>query len=203
MSPRAPLMAACLAVIMFAGCSSTDFGSPSPSATTPSQTATSAAPTPTASRIPTWSAEQALAIAAVDDFQAASERIGSNPAGFTVKQMTALLGKSAGGEVVTSAVTAYTSLKKRGLRYDGTTVVLSTDATKASDVGYGTEVIVTRCIDQRDLRVHDESGRVLTDDQLGYVIPEFNLRQFTVQKHEGSRSFLVYGMATVKGECDS
>ena len=117
--------------------------------------------------------------------------------------MTALLSESAGGDVVTSAVTAYTSLKKRKIRYDGTTVVLSTVATRASDVGYGTEVVVTRCIDQRDLRVRDESGRALTEDQLGYGIPAFNLRQLTVQKRGDSGRFLVYGIATVKGECGS
>lgn len=203
MSPRAPLIAVCLAVAMLSGCSPTDPGSPSTASTSASQSATSAAPTPTPSPTPTWSADQAAAIEAVDNFQAASERIGTNPASFSVKQMRTLLGKSAGGDVVSSAVTAYTSLKERKLRYDGTVVVLSTAATKASDVGYGTEVVVTRCIDQRDLRVRDDSGRVLTEDQLGYSIPKFNLRQLTVQKRGDSGRFLVYGIATVKGDCGS
>jgi hypothetical protein len=150
---------------------------------------------------PTWSADQAAAIAAVDEYRAAIHRIEGNPAGFSKAQMTAILAEVAGGKVVPGNVADYLDLKKRGLRYDGDTTVVSTTVSEAGAAHYGTEVFVTRCTDQRALRVVDEAGREIDADELGYAIPDFNLRQYTVIKRTGTDRFLVYGLAPAKGEC--
>jgi len=115
--------------------------------------------------------------------------------------MRALLKKWAGPEVVKSNVDSFLSLKKRGYRYDIQTNVLSTKAARASDVGYGTEVVITRCIDQRPARVLDKNGAEVSEAVLGYRVSEFILRQYTAQKRTGDKAFLVYGLAPAKGRC--
>lgn len=115
--------------------------------------------------------------------------------------MRTLLKPSAGPEVVNSNVASYLDLKKRGFRYEGATAVLTTLASKASDVGYGTEVVVTRCVDQRGIRVVDKDGAEVSAEKLGYALPDFNLRQYTVQKRTTDKGFRIYGIAPAKGEC--
>jgi hypothetical protein len=154
-------------------------------------------PTPT----PTWSAEQVAAITAVNDFRVASQKLAADPAAYTKSEMTALLKKSAGGAVLTNAVSGYLSLKKRGMRHVGDSLVVSTLATRASDVGYATQVIVTMCIDQQALKVVDKDGKELTKEEAGYEIPDFNLRQYTVQRRTKSNAFVVFGLGQAKGEC--
>jgi len=200
-----PKLLACVTVCLLAGCSPSPTPSPSPVAPTsgssqasPTATAsTSVSPTPT----PTWSADQAAAIRAVDDFRAASRDIGADPAQFSEAEMRALLKKASAGNVLTGALTGYLRLKKLGYHYLGEAPVLMTTATRASDVGYALQVIVTKCIDQRALQVVDSAGSEVSEKELGYTIPDFNLRQYTVQKRTGSKVFLVYGIAPTKGEC--
>lgn len=196
------MAAACLAAFLIAGCSSTDAGSPSPNTpSAPPPASTVSAPTSTPSPTETWSADQAAAIDVVNSYRAVSEKIGEDPAAFTEASMTSRLKKTAGEEVVRANVASFLSLKERGLRYQGSTVPMTTSASKASDVGYGVEVIVTRCIDQRALQVIDKSGREVGEEELGYKVPDFNLRQYTVQKRTGTSAFLVYGIAPAKGDC--
>ena len=206
MAPSPARIAALVTCILLCGCTSTaPTPSIAPSQTTPSST--SATPSPTASvtstPTPTWSVEQAAAIAAVDGYRAASDEIGANPAGFTEAQMRSMLNKWAGPAVVKSNVASYLKLKKQGFRYDSGTKVLTTTATAASDVGYGTEVVITRCIDQSPARVLDKNGEVVSEAELGYKIPQFLLRQYTAQKRTGDKAFRVYGLAPTKGECGS
>jgi len=198
MAPTPALIAACITFVLLSGCTS---AVTSPSSSTPAVSAspTQTAPSPTPS--PTWSAEQAAAIATVDEYRTSGQKIWADPAAFSEKQMRALLKSSAGPKVVDANVASYLDLKKRGFRYDGATAVLTTTATKASDVGYGTEVIVTRCIDQRALRVLDATGAEVSTAQLGYELPDFNLRQYTVQKRGADKAFRVYGIAPTKGKC--
>lgn len=166
------------------------------SATTGStQVSSSAAPTAT------WSPEQAAALLAVDGYRAASDEIGANPAKFSEAQMRSMLKRWAGPEVVKSNVASFVALKKRGFKYEINTTVLTTKASRASDVGYGTEVVVTRCIDQRPAKVLDKNGAEVSQEELGYRVPEFLLRQYTAQKRTADKTFLVYGLAPAKGEC--
>ena len=194
------LIAVVITAFVCASCATA--GSPPstpPSAVTPSTSVTSASPSATPT--PSWSAEQEAANQAVDDYRAAIGTIEVDPAAFSEAQMTAILKKVAGGEVVTSNVGSYLSLKKRGFRFDGETSVLTNKVSSGSDASYGREVFVTRCLDQRALRVLDKDDREVTDSALGYSIPDFNLRQYTVVKRTGTPKFLVYGLAAVKGEC--
>ncbi|MFV0429544.1 MAG: hypothetical protein ACK5KO_08990 [Arachnia sp.] len=202
MAPTPALIAACSVFLLLSACT--------PSAVTPPPTspATAPTPTPTASQVspsatpsPTWSADQAAAIAAVDEYRAASDQIAADPASFSEPEMRSLLGKWAGPEVVKANVASYLSLKKRGFRYGGSTIVVSTRATRAADVGYGTEVVITRCIDQRAATVLDKAGVEVAESELGYNIPDFLLRQYTAQKRAADKSFRVYGLAPAKGEC--
>jgi hypothetical protein len=190
--------------MLLCGCTSAvPTPSPAPSLTAPSSPSATSSPTASATptSTPTWSVEQAAAITAVDGYRAASDEIGANPTGFTEAQMRTLLGKWAGPEVVKSNVASYLQLKKRGFRYDSGTKVLTTAATRASDVSYGTEVVITRCIDQSPARVLDKDGEVVSEAELGYKIPQFLLRQYTAQKRTDDKTFRVYGLAPTKGEC--
>lgn len=202
MAPTPALIAACSVFLLLSACT--------PSAVTPPPTSpgTAPTPTPTASQTspsvtpsPTWSADQAAAIAAVDEYRAAIHTIERDPAGFTEAQMTAILSKVAAGKVVAANVGSYLDLKKRGYRYDGDTSVVSTLVSNPSKESFGTEAFVTRCIDQRALRVLDSAGNEVTREELGYNVPDFNLRQYTVVRRTGSETFLVYGLAPAKGEC--
>jgi hypothetical protein len=115
--------------------------------------------------------------------------------------MRAMLSKWAGPEVVKSNVASYLKLKKQGFRYDSGTKVLATTATRVADVGYGTEVVITRCIDQSPARVLDKNGEAVSEETLGYRIPQFLLRQYTAQRRADDKAFRVYGLAPTKGEC--
>ena len=202
MAPTPALIAALVTCLTLSACSPSGAGTASP--TTPGPVPSSATSDPTtASETPsqTWSTEQAAAIQAVDEYRAANDRIGADPAGYTEAQMRAMLGKWAGPEVVKSNVASFLSLKKRGFRYDIHTTVLTTKASRASDVGYGTEVVITRCIDQRPAKVLDKSGGEVSEAELGYRVSEYLLRQYTTQKRNGDSSFRVYGLAPTKGEC--
>jgi hypothetical protein len=163
----------------------------------PSTPAASTSPTPSA----TLSADQAAAAQAVEDYRAAIRPIASNPAAYTEAQMRTILEKVAGGEVVSANLGSYLSLKKRGFRYDGDATAITTKVGFVGKPNYGLEVAVTKCLDQRTIRVLDKAGDEVSEAELGYNIPDFNLRQYTTIKRTGSDKFLVYGIASVKGEC--
>lgn len=204
MAPTPARIAVLATCMLLCGCTSAvPTPSTAPSLTTPSSPSATSSPTAstTPTPTPTWSVEQAAAITAVDGYRAASDKIGANPAAFTESQMRTLLGKWAGPEVVKSNVASYLKLKRQGFRYDSGTKVLTTTATRASDVGYGTEVVITRCIDQSPAQVLDKDGEVVSEAELGYKIPQFLLRQYTAQKRTDDKTFRVYGLAPTKGEC--
>jgi hypothetical protein len=201
MAPTPALIAVSVAFVLLSGCT-TSTPIPSPSAASPATTPAATAPeSPSATPTPTWSTDQAAAIAAVDGYRASSDQIGREPSVLTEAQMKSLLGKWAGPEVVKANVASYLALKKRGFRYDTGSKVLSTAASSASDTGYGTEVVVTRCIDQSPARVLNKNGEVVSESELGYSVPRFLLRQYTAQQRAGDKTFRVYGLAPAKGDC--
>ncbi len=202
MASSSSLVVGCLAAILLSACTSSSpptGAEPVPSATESRTTSASGTPTPTPT--PTWSEEQAAAVEAVDAYWAAIGRIEVNPAGFSEAEMKAILGKVAGPEVVAANVGSYLGLKERGFRYDGTAVALTTKASEPSTVSYGVEVFVTRCVDQRELRIVDASGVEVSEEELGFRVPDFNLRQYTVVKTKDSDAFIVYGLDPAKGKC--
>lgn len=202
MVSRASLgVAACTAVVVLSACTIAGSPSPSGSPSPVSPTVVSATPTPTPTQ--TWSAVEQAAIAAVDAYRDAGLRIENNPAAFTEKQMKAILTKVAGPEVVKANVGSYLNLKNRGFRYAGTVVPLMTMSHGVSDIGYATQVIVTRCNDQRGLKAVDKDGREVDEATLGYKLPEFNMRQYVVQKRKGDTHFRVYGIGKASGSCGS
>ncbi len=202
MAPTPALIAASVLLVLLSGCTAPPASSPpSPSAPTSSASATAPSESPSVTPTPTWSADQAAAIAAVDGYRTASQQIGTNPAAFTGAQMKTILGKWAGPAVVKANVASYLALKKRGFRYDTGNTVLNTLASSASETGYGTEVVITRCIDQSPARVLDKNGAEVSEHKLGYQVSQYLLRQYTAQKRSGDKTFRVYGLAPTKGEC--
>lgn len=203
MAPTPALIAVLVSCALLCGCTSTVTNPPSTSPAPPSSSTATPSSGQSASATPssTWSAEQAAAEKAVSDYRAAIRPIASNPAAYSEAKMRAILTKVAGGDVVSANVGSYMSLKKRGFRYDGDATAVSTKVANAGKPAFGVEVAVTKCLDQRAIRVLDESGREVTESELGYSIPDFNLRQYTAIKRTGSDKFLVYGIASVKGEC--
>lgn len=203
MAPTPALIAALVACLLLSGCtpSVATTSTPPPSQTASPSISPTPSSTPSVTPSATLSVEQAAALLAVDGYRAASDQIGSDPAGFSEAEMRSLLGKWAGPQVVKANVASYLELKKHGYRYAGATTVMSTKATRASDVGYGTEVVITRCIDQRAAKVLDKTGTEVDEADLGYNIPDFLLRQYTAQKRDADKSFRVYGLGPAKGEC--
>ena len=202
MAPTPALIAALVTCLTLSGCSPSGAATASPTTSGPVPSSAMSSPTTaSATPSPAWSTEQAAAIQAVDGYRAASDQIGADPARYTEAQMRSMLGKWAGPEVVKANVASYIALKKRGYRYAGTTIVVSNKVSRASDVGYGMEVVITRCIDQRVATVLDKTGAEVSEAQLGYSIPDFLLRQYTTQKRTADASFRVYGLGSAKGQC--
>jgi len=201
MAPTPALIAVVTAVLAVTGCTSTVSPPSSSPPVTPTQTSSSFPPSASVTPTPPWSRDQAAAIAAVDGYRAAGEQIGTAPGDFTEAQMQALLAKWAGPAVVKANVASYLDLKKRGFRFVGVTSVVTTNATPATDVGYGTQVVITRCIDQRAARVVDSAGAEVSETELGYPIPEFLLRDYTAQKRTGEKSYRIFGLGSAKGQC--
>ena len=202
MVSRAPLVATASALaILLAACMPAGSPSPSVPSNPASPTVTSAMPAPTPTE--TWSAVERDAIDAVDAYRDAGLRIENNPAAFTERQMRAVLTAVAGPDVVKANVGSYLNLKKRGFRYAGTVLPLMTTSHGATDLGYGTQVIVTRCNDQRALKVLDRDGREVDEATLGYKVPKFNMRQYVVEKRKRDERFRVYGIGSASGSCGS
>lgn len=202
MAPTPALIAVLVMFLTLSACSPSGAATASPTAPGPVPSSVTSHPTTaSATPSPTWSTEQAAAIQAVDGYREASDQIGMNPSGFSEAEMRVLLAKWAGTEVVKANVASYMALKKHGYRYAGATTVVSTKASRASDVGYGTEVVITRCIDQRAATVLDKTGAEVSEAQLGYSIPDFLLRQYTAQRRTADSSFRVYGLGSAKGQC--
>jgi hypothetical protein len=171
-------------------------GSPSiPSATQSTPTTPATSPTPS----PTWNTQQQDAIRAVEEFSAASTKIAQDPAAFTKTQMTLLLKKTIGGDMIASNVTFYLNMKARGYRQIGEGRSASIAASPVSDNGRGDEVHVTLCRDLKGMSVVDRNGDPVSDEAFQY--PAFTLRQFSVRRPPGEKSFRVFGVQTVTGVC--
>ena len=205
MAPTPTLIAAVTFAVLLAGCTSnapSSASSPTQTSGDPASTSTSSpTATSTPSPTPTWSDEQAAAVQAVDGYRAAIRPIAEDPASFSEARMREILKKVAGGKVVDANVGSYMSLRKRGFRYDGDPVAVSTKMSDVSRPSYGVEVFVTKCLDQREVRVLDTAGREVPEAELGYPVPDFNLRQYTVIMETGTNRFLVFGLASAKGQC--
>jgi hypothetical protein len=137
----------------------------------------------------------------VDAYWAAAAKIERDPAAFSEPEMSATLRKVAGDEVVAANVGTYLDLKKRGFRFEGSRKALTTEVSEPATKSYGMEINVTRCVDQRGIRVVDKTGTEVSASVLGYEIPAFNLRQYTVVKTKNDKTLRVYGLGYAEGAC--
>lgn len=189
---RIVALAASLSVAL-GGC--TPAGGSTPSVmVTPSATPTrTASPSPTS----TWSADQTAAVAAVQGYIEASDRLSNNPSGFTKAQMKAELARySEGGMADTSW---FVDMAKRGHHQTGQIKILRVVPTKVANThdDRGLEVHVLVCQDQSDLQIVNSQGKPVKGEQM----PKFNLRQYTVLKRSSVKKWKVAGAATVNGAC--
>ena len=114
-----------------------------------------------------------------------------------------MMRKVAGPAVVRANVSSFMDLRKRGLRYDGIVVATMTVTHPEKATSDGVEIYVTRCNDQRGFRALDKNGQIVDEMTLGYPIPAFNLRQYTVRKPAGEGRFRVFEIGPVAGRCGS
>ena len=194
-SPRARAALCALTTLLLTACTptpSTSPASPTPSVTTASP---AASPSPTS----TLDAEQAAAAQAVDDFNATSVTIAANPAAFSTAEMTEMLERSVGGDMVSANVGWFMQMKQRGYRDEGSVKILSTIVSEVTDDGRGREVHVTQCRDQSGLHAVDDRGDVVMEAAFQY--PTYNSRQYSVRMPPGESVFRVFGMQTVNGTC--
>jgi hypothetical protein len=203
---RLSALVGAVALAVIAGCtpSGTTTQTATPPATSASTTSTpTVTPSATETPIPTWGAEQAAAIQAVDDFDATSTAIAADPGSFTEGQMTELFEKSVGGDVLTRNVESFLTMGEKGYREVGSREAVFTLATEPVDDGRGAEVHVTRCWNQQDLTVVDSDGVPVgeKDGDEGYLYPDYNLRQYTVLKPPDESAFRVFGVQTINGAC--
>lgn len=194
---------AVLTTLTLAACTPTNVATMSPSGnpslSSASQTTTPITPATSPTPPPTWNAQQQAAIRAVEEFSAASTKIAQNPSGFTKTEMTLLLKKTIGGDLIASNVTFYLNMKARGFRQIGEGRSASIEASPVSDNGRGDEVHVTLCRDLKGMSVVDRNGDPVADEAFQY--PAFTLRQFSVRRPPGERVFRVFGVQTVTGVC--
>lgn len=194
-----------VALAVLAGCTPAPAPSQTPSTSVgpPSSPAQPSTPAPTATPTPsptaTWSMEQAAAIKAVDDYSAAFDRIGADPASFTKDEMAAALEGFSGENALTSTVDFLISLKENEYRREGSVVVVWVLASDVVDDGRGDEVHVTTCRDQSAVRIVNQDGDLVTSEE--FAIPEYNLRQLSVRKPPGEEAFRVFGFQTIPGAC--
>lgn len=193
-SPQLRVLSALCAMIL-TGCTAP--ASPTPSPATPTAPTASATTTPTPTT--TWSPNQAAAIKAVDDSNDASESISSNPRSFTEVEMTKLLKPSVGGGALDAVIAGFMKLREARYRVEGRANIVWTVASGVTDDGRGLEVHITICRDQRTRIVVDQDGVPVPGEDFNY--PEYNLRQYSVRKPPGEKSFRVFGVQTVNGSC--
>lgn len=200
---RTGVLAGAIVLALTTGCTSTLAPAQTPTPTSPSSASVTPTATTTPSPTPTWNQRQAAAIKAVDDFDATSAKIAADPAAFSRAEMTKLFEQSVGGDVLQRNVESFMSMRKKGYREVGTRTAVFTQATKEVNDGRGAEVHVTRCWDQRELKVVDADGATVgaSKGDEGYLYPDYNLRQYTVLLPEGQTSFRVFGVETINGSC--
>lgn len=185
-------------LLLVAGCTPAS-APPTPTGSLPT---VALSPSPTqavsSSPTPTWDESQAAAIAAVDAYEAVTAEIAADPSAFSEAEMTAMFAKTIGENMVKGNVDYFLEMANRGYKEVGVRTAASTSATDVQDNGRGDEVHITRCWDQRDLRVVDKGGKPVTDDE--FLNPPYNLRQYTALKRS-EESFRIYGAETINGAC--
>lgn len=194
-SPGARAALCALTTLLLTACTPTPSGPPA----SPTSTGTTASPAVSPSPTSTLDPEQAAAAQAVEDFNATSVTIASDPAAFSKAKMTEMLERSVGGDMVSANVGWFMQMKQKGYRDEGSVTILSTIVSEVTDDGRGREVHVTQCRDQSGLHAVDDRGDVVTEAAFQY--PTYNLRQYSVRMPPGESAFRVFGMQTVNGTC--
>lgn len=160
MTPTTPRIAAAAAVgvlMLLAGCTTpTPGGTPTPTAT-PSVSTSPATPTTTPPQV--LSADQQAALDALARLDGVWTAIGRDPSAYTEKQLRAEFGRVMMPPLLPKAIEGSKALKEAGYREVGESIMLWVKADKVERLTDGVlRVEVTRCVDQRTLRVVDQSG---------------------------------------------
>lgn len=192
--------------LLLAGCNTIEAGGQpipggtnSPTATTPTVTTS---PTPTPSITQSLSADQKAALAGLTRADAVSTKLGRNPAAFTKSSATKLAKTAFMQPLLKVIVGGVLNEKAAGVREQGERRVLSLRVGRIEDLGAGGKrVVITRCIDQRDvLVVSAKTGK--PEAKRSY--PEWLTQEAALRKAKGSDRWLAAGVnATSTKKCGS
>lgn len=193
------ILVAASALVLLSGCvgTVTQSSAPTPavvtSATTtapnptPSVSSTSVSPAPSPSS--TLSPDQEAAVRAVNGIREVAIRTAADPSKFTEAQVRADYARFAARELVQAGVQSYLKVKAKNHRLTGLKEYLITAVSKVVNTksARGLEVVVTACIDQREVVELDASGKVVDTN-----LPPFFEMTYTVLKTPGVSGWLAY-----------
>lgn len=181
-TPTTPRIAAAAVgmLMLLAGCTT-----PTPSATptaTPTPSVSMSPTTPTATPPQVLSADQQAAVDALTHGDQVTNQIGRDPSAYSEKQIREMLGKVKMPPLLANSIQGRLSLKEKGYREAGESIVLWVKAAKVERVDGALRVVITRCIDQRTLQVVDQSGAPAPAD---WQYPQWHLQESAMRKTKG------------------
>ena len=186
--------------ILLTGCRAMETPSPgaSPSETPSASTSTTPSPSPSATPSPTGtlSPDQQAALDARMKGEGVLREIERDPTRFSEKEIRQRVASVTMEPLRTSTIAALLQMRKDGVRETGDVKVLSVKVGRAEKLDGGAlRVVITRCLDQRALRVVDKKGVTAPGDRYRY--PEWQLQESAMRKAKGSKTWLQAGTRPV------
>lgn len=179
-------------VILLAGCG-TEKPSPgaSPSSTPSGSTSPSTSPSPSGTPSPTGtlSPDQQAALDTKIKVDEVDWALHSNPSGYTEKQIRQKISAVTMEPLRSGLIDSVLQLRRAKQRMAGGVKVLSVKVGRIEKLdGGGLRVVITRCLDQRELRTLDKKGSVLPAEY-----PEWQLQESALRTAKGSKTWLQAG----------
>lgn len=179
--------------ILLTGCRAMETPSPgaSPSETPSASTSTTPSPSPSGTPSPTGtlSAEQRAALEALGEVDSTWSSISRDPRGLSEKAIRQKVAAVTMEPLRTSWVNALLALRKSGHQILGDVKILSVKVGRVEKLdGGAVRLVITRCLDQRALRVVDKSGKQVADEY-----PDWQLQESAMRLAKGSKTWLKAG----------
>lgn len=177
--------------ILLTGCRAGETPSPGASPSETPSTSTSTTPSPSGTPTPTGtlSPDQQAALDAKNKVDAVDWTLHSNPAGYTEKEIRKRIAAVAMEPLRSGLIDSVLQLRRAKQRMAGGVKVLSVKVGRIEKLDGGAlRVVITRCLDQRELRVLDKKGAVVPDKY-----PDWQLQEAALRKAKGSKTWLQAG----------
>lgn len=186
--------------ILLTGCRAGETPSPgaSPSETPSSSTSTSTTPSPSGTPTPTGtlSPDQQAALDALTRGENVLRAIELNPSGFSEKEIRKKVASVTMEPLRSSTISAMLQMRQDDVREVGDVKVLSVKLARVEKLDGGAlRVVITRCLDQRALRVLDKKGAPVASDR--YKYPDWQLQESAMRKAKGAATWLQAGTRPV------